>query len=615
MCGIAGFIGKTEYTKDKTGVRSLREARGVLLDSLQRLEYRGYDSAGIALFDALGIRVIKESGGLDVLRALVASETSVEEHFSCGIGHTRWATHGEPSKRNSHPHITRDGKIAIVHNGIIENHKELKRLLVEKGYEFASDTDTEVALNLIHSLYNGDELDAITGAMRMIKGSYAFAIMFSERKNEIFVARNESPLAVSFDNGEAYVASDALSILPYTKKILYLENHEIANLSREGIKLYSLSESGFEKISREPKILDYDEDSADKGAFPHFMLKEIYEQPSAVKRAINAYDLQREFFGGVERVVMTACGSAYHVCHVAKSVLEALTGVIAEVDIASELRYRRPRLFPSDLVIVVSQSGETADTLAALRYAKESGARTLAIVNAKGSSIAREAERVLYTHAGAEIAVATTKAYSAQLAVIYKIMVELALSRKDISEEKGRALTEEINKIPDYITECLSFDVSMLDLAKEYKGVRDAYFIGRGSDYSAALEGSLKLKEISYIHSEAYAAGELKHGTMSLIENGTLVFVLATKRSLYEKTASNSEECRSRGAHIIALTKSDCHLFVANARKIITLPDIPELFTASVAVIPMQLFAYYVSVLRGSTPDKPRNLAKSVTVE
>ena len=612
MCGIVGFIGS-------------HQAAPILLDGLSKLEYRGYDSAGLAVRDGdAPVQIVKAKGRLKAL----AEKTNNGETLkgTCGIGHTRWATHGEPSETNAHPHCSDDGNVVGVHNGIIENYQELKDKLVRKGYTFYSSTDTEAAIMLIdyyYKKYEGTPVDAINHAMVRIRGSYALAVMFRDYPGEIYVARKDSPMILGVTDGECYVASDVPAILKYTRQVYYIGNMEMARLADGAVTFYNLDG---DEISRELTEIEWDAEAAEKGGFEHFMMKEIHEQPKAVADTLSSVirdgrlDLSGvgvtgEEIQGISQIHIVACGSAYHVGAVAQYVMEDLAEIPVRIDVASEFRYRKPLLDPKSLVIVISQSGETADSLAALREAKQCGVKTLAIVNVVGSSIAREADNVFYTMAGPEIAVATTKAYSTQLIAVYCLALQFALVRGKMDEKRYSTLLEELQTIPEKIGKILEDKERIQWFAAKNSMAKDVFFIGRGVDYAVSLEGSLKLKEISYIHSEAYAAGELKHGTISLIENGTLVIGVLTQEQLYEKTLSNMAECRSRGAYLMGLTSYGRYDIEDAVNFAVYVPRIDEHFAASLAVIPLQLLGYYVSVARGLDVDKPRNLAKSVTVE
>ena len=612
MCGIVGFTGN-------------RQAAPILLDGLEKLEYRGYDSAGIAVRDGdHPVEVVKAKGRLRVL----AEKTNDGESLlgCCGIGHTRWATHGEPSETNAHPHITDDGNVVGVHNGIIENYQELKEKLLKKGYSFYSETDTEVAVKLVdyyYKKYLGTPVDAINHAMVRIRGSYALAVMFQDYPGEIYAARKDSPMIIGVEDGECYLASDVPAILKYTRKVYYIGNLEIGRLQKGNVTFYNIDG---DEIEKELKEITWDAEAAEKGGYEHFMMKEIHEQPKAVADTINsvvkdgaidltAVGLTEEQIRDISQIYIVACGSAYHVGVAAQYVIEDLARIPVRVELASEFRYRRPLMDPKGLVIIISQSGETADSLAALREAKAKGIRTLAIVNVVGSSIAREADNVFYTLAGPEIAVATTKAYSTQLIAYYTLALQFAYVRQELEESEYSSMIAEMQTLPDKISKILEEKERLQWFAAKYSAANDIFFIGRGIDYAISLEGSLKLKEISYIHSEAYAAGELKHGTISLIEDGTLVIGVLTQQSLFEKTVSNMVECKSRGAYLMGLTTYGNYAIEDTADFVTYIPKTDEHFATSLAVIPLQLLAYYVAVARGLDVDKPRNLAKSVTVE
>ena len=612
MCGIVGFTGENQ-------------AAPILLDGLSKLEYRGYDSAGIAVRDGeKETEVIKAKGRLKVLAEKTNGGASVPG--TCGIGHTRWATHGEPSENNAHPHISDDGNVVAVHNGIIENYQELKDKLVKNGYEFYSSTDTEVAIKLIDYYYKKYEhtpVDAINHAMVRIRGSYAFAIMFKEYPNEIYVARKDSPMILGVSDGNCYVGSDVPAILNYTRNVYYIGNMEIGRLADGNITFYNLDG---DEIEKELVEIKWDAEAAEKGGYEHFMMKEIHEQPKAIADTLNsvlkdgkldlsAVELSDEEIKKISQIYIVACGSAYHVGVVAQYVMEDLAKIPVRVELASEFRYRKPLLDPDGLVIVISQSGETADSLAALRLAKDKGLRTLGIVNVVGSSIAREADNVFYTLAGPEISVATTKAYSTQLIAAYCLAIQFARVRGEITDDVYSTYLEELKTIPDKIEKILEDKERIQWFAAKVANSKDIFFIGRGIDYAVSLEGSLKLKEISYIHSEAYAAGELKHGTISLIEDNILVIGVLTQSELYEKTISNMVECKSRGAYLMGLTTYGKYEVEDTVEFTVYIPKIDEHFAASLAVVPLQLLGYYVSVAKGLDVDKPRNLAKSVTVE
>lgn len=610
MCGIVGFNG-------------VRQAAPVLLDGLSKLEYRGYDSAGIAVRNGTdAVEVIKEKGKLKVLQNMTDNGKAVKG--CCGIGHTRWATHGEPSALNAHPHASDDNNVIAVHNGIIENYQELKEKMTKAGYTFKSQTDTEVAVKLIdyyYKKYNQGPIDSICRAMYRIRGSYALCVMFSDYPEEIYTARKDSPMIIGVADGESYVASDVPAILKYTRNVYYIGNHEIAKLEKGKVTFYNIDR---EEIQKELTEIKWNAEAAEKSGYEHFMLKEIHEQPKVVRDTINSvvkdgvinFDcIQDVDIKNIEQIYIVACGSAYHVGMAAQYVIEELTSLPVRVELASEFRYRKMKLIQNSLVIIISQSGETADSLAALRMAKEKGVKTLGIVNVVGSSIAREADSVFYTLAGPEISVATTKAYSTQLVAVYLLALQFAKLRDEIEDDKYKEYIDEINTIPEKIEKILEDKERIQWFASKLANLKDAFFIGRGIDYAIGLEGSLKLKEISYIHSEAYAAGELKHGPISLIENGTMVFSIATQQDLYEKTVSNMVEVKSRGAQLMGLTTYGNYEMEDTADFTVYIPKINQLFAGSLAVVPTQLISYYVSVAKGIDVDKPRNLAKSVTVE
>ena len=606
MCGIVGFTGE-------------HQAAPILLDGLAKLEYRGYDSAGIAVRDGdADVEVIKAKGRLKVLAEKTNDGETVKG--TCGIGHTRWATHGEPSENNAHPHKSDDGNVVAVHNGIIENYQELKDKLVRKGYTFYSETDTEVAVKLVdyyYKKYEGTPVDAINHALVRIRGSYALAMMFKDYPEEIYVARKDSPMILGVANGESYIGSDVPAILKYTRDVYYIGNQEMARVRKGEITFYNLDG---DEIEKELKTVEWDAEAAEKAGYEHFMIKEIHEQPKAVSDTLNSVvkdgaidlsevGLSEEEIKEISQIYIVACGSAYHVG------VAALARIPVRVELASEFRYRNPILDPKGLVIIISQSGETADSLAALRESKKQGVKTLGIVNVIGSSIAREADNVFYTLAGPEIAVATTKAYSTQLIATYTLAIQFAKIRGQITEEQYTGYIEELKTIPDKISRIIEDKERLQWFASKQVNAKDIFFIGRGIDYAISLEGSLKMKEISYIHSEAYAAGELKHGTISLIEDGTLVIGVLTQPALYEKTLSNMVECKSRGAYLMGLTTFGHYNIEENADFSVYIPKTDPHFATSLAVIPLQLLGYYVSVAKGLDVDKPRNLAKSVTVE
>ena len=606
MCGIVGYVGK-------------RNAQNVLLDGLEKLEYRGYDSAGVALALGGGIRVVKSKGRLAELRKKLELQALAES--GCGIGHTRWATHGEPSDVNSHPHST--PRVSIVHNGIIENYGILKERLIAKGYTFESETDTEVLVKLIDSCYEGEPLQAIHEALSMVRGSYALAVLFRDFPDTVFAVKRESPLIVGWGEGENFVASDIPALLKYTRRYSVLEEGDLAVVTREGIRFYN---EFAEPVEREVLTADWDMEAAEKGGYPHFMLKEINEQPAAITATVSPRvenglpdlripELSDETLRGIGTIHLVACGTAMHAGMVGKSAIETLARVPAEVDIASEFRYRDPILNKNDLVIIISQSGETSDTLAALKLAKSRGVPVLAIVNVVGSSIARAADYVLYTYAGPEIAVASTKAYMVQMCVLYLFALRLAYARGAQTEAETRRLTAELLRASEVIKPRLADCEQIKYLASRFVNTQSCFFIGRGFDYSLSLEGSLKLKEISYVHSDAYAAGELKHGTISLITDGVPVIALATQKKVYEKTISNVKETKSRGAKVLLFTTKDAVVPDGVADYVVRLADYDDLLMPLQLIVPLQLFAYYMAVLRGCDVDKPRNLAKSVTVE
>lgn len=612
MCGIVGFSGK-------------HSAAPILLDGLSKLEYRGYDSAGIAVRDgAADPVVVKAKGRLKILSEKTNGGLAVPG--CCGIGHTRWATHGEPSENNAHPHCSEDMNVVGVHNGIIESYQEIKEKLTRKGYHFYSQTDTEALINYVdyyYKKYHMGPIDALAKTMVRIRGSYALAVMFKDYPGEIYVARKDSPMIIGVEDGESYLASDVPAILKYTRNVYYIGNMEMARLSGGDVTFYNLDGDAIEK---EPTQIKWDAEAAEKGGYEHFMMKEIHEQPRAVRDTVrsvvkeNAIDLSAlaltpEFVQALDTVHIVACGSAYHVGVAAQYVLEDLARLRVRVELASEFRYRRPLLREKDLVIVISQSGETADSLAALREAKGQGIKTLGIVNVVGSSIAREADNVFYTLAGPEIAVATTKAYSAQLVACYLLAVEFARLRGQLDEQAYGRLVDDIQQLPEKMERVLQDQERIQWFASKFAAAQDIFYLGRGLDYATGLEGSLKMKEISYIHSEAYAAGELKHGTISLIENGTLVVGILTQSGLYEKMLSNLVEVKSRGAYLMGLTTYGNYSIEDTVDFTVYIPKTDEHFTASLAVIPLQLMGYYVSVAKGLDVDKPRNLAKSVTVE
>lgn len=606
MCGIVGYVGK-------------RNAQDVLLDGLEKLEYRGYDSAGVALALEGGIRVVKSKGRLAELRKRLAVEALARS--GCGIGHTRWATHGEPSDVNSHPHST--PRVSIVHNGIIENYGVLKERLMAKGYTFESETDTEVLVKLIDSCYEGEPLKALRAALAMVRGSYALAVLFRDFPDTLFAVKRESPLIVGWGEEENFIASDIPALLKYTRRYSVLEEGDMAVVNADGIRFYN---EFAEPVEREILTANWDQEAAEKGGYPHFMLKEINEQPAAITATVSPRvenglpdlrvpELTDERLRRIGTVHLVGCGTAMHAGMVGKAAIEALARVPAQVEIASEFRYRNPILRPEDLVIIISQSGETSDTLAALKLAKSRGVPVLAIVNVVGSSIARAADYVMYTYAGPEIAVASTKAYMVQMCVLYLFALRLAYARGMQTDDEIRRLTAELLRAGEVIKPRLADCEQIKYLASRFVNTQSCFFIGRGFDYSLSLEGSLKLKEISYVHSDAYAAGELKHGTISLVTDGVPVIALATQKQVYEKTISNAKETKSRGAKVLLFTTRDAVVPDGVADYVVRLDDYDDLLMPLQLIVPLQLFAYYMAVLRGCDVDKPRNLAKSVTVE
>lgn len=608
MCGIVGYIGK-------------EQAAPILLDGLAKLEYRGYDSAGLAVYGGNDIEIVKAKGRLQALRDLTGDGRSLKG--TLGIGHTRWATHGEPSVSNAHPHFNGNKTIAVVHNGIIENYQPLREKMIQKGYTFISDTDTEVVAHLLDYYYEGNPLKAVEKVMHRVQGSYALGILFKDYPDKMYAVRKDSPLIVGVSPEGNFIASDVPAILKYTREVYFIENREICELSRDGITFYN---EDMESISKETKTIEWDVEAAEKGGYEHFMLKEIYEQPKAVldtisprikddKIVIDELNMSEEDIKNLKRIYIIGCGSAYHVGVTSKYIIEKITRIPVEVDLASEFRYRNPILEPDSMVIIISQSGETADSLAALRKAQELGVKVLGVVNVVGSTIAREADNVLYTWAGPEISVATTKAYSTQLAALYLLAVLFGDVRGTITGEEYHEMIQELKSLPDKISEILGDKERIQWFASKYANAKDVFFLGRGVDYATSLEGSLKLKEISYIHSEAYAAGELKHGTISLIEDGILTVAVVTQPDLYEKMISNIVEVRTRGGYIFTLTNKGNCVMEDTSDFTVYIPKTHPCFTPSLAVIPLQLFGYYVSVAKGLDVDKPRNLAKSVTVE
>ena len=608
MCGIVGYVGQNQ-------------AAPILLDGLARLEYRGYDSAGMAVYHDDEIEIVKAKGRLQVLREL--TNNGIDLKGTIGIGHTRWATHGEPSVTNSHPHYNKDKSIAVVHNGIIENYQPLRDRLVRKGYRFISDTDTEVIAHMLDNYYNGDPIETISKIMARMEGSYALGVLFKDHPGEIYAVRKDSPLIVGVSEQGNFIASDIPAILNHTRNVYFIENMEIVKLTKESVMFYNMDK---EEIEKELTVVDWDMEAAEKGGYEHFMLKEIYEQPKAVRDTISPrikdgeivideWHMTDEDVQKLNKIFIVACGSAYHAGVSGKYVLEGIARIPVEVDLASEFRYRDPIIDDNSLDIVISQSGETADSLAALREAQRRGVKVLGIVNVVGSSIAREADSVLYTWAGPEIAVATTKAYSTQLAALYLLAIYLGKKRGKLEQSVYNEMIQELQDLPDKIQSLLGDKERIQWFASKFAASHDIFFIGRGVDYATCMEGSLKLKEISYIHSEAYAAGELKHGTISLVEDGILVASVLTQPQLYEKTVSNMVEVKARGAYVMALTNSGNYDVEDVANFTVYIPKTNPWFTTSLAVIPLQLFAYYVSLARGLDVDKPRNLAKSVTVE
>ena len=612
MCGIVGYIGR-------------EQAAPILLNGLGRLEYRGYDSAGICVAADGVLHVEKCKGRLANLEE--KTEHGALLPGTLGIGHTRWATHGEPNDINSHPHLSQNGKIALVHNGIIENYLEIRTFLEEKGVKFVSQTDSEVVAQLLEYCLGLPETNTVPDAIYMvlhrIEGAYAFGIVCADEPDRLYAARKDAPLLLGFGKGENFLASDVTALVQYTRDVVYMEDGEVAVLSRDGIQVYNAMEQPIEK---EHHHIDWEISAAEKGGYEHFMLKEIYEQPKAVRDTLNPrlkdkeinieeLGMSDEDICKIKKILIIACGSAYHAGITGKYVLEGLARIPVEVDLASEFRYRNPIYEPDSLAIIISQSGETADSLAALREAKNHGVRVLGIVNVVGSSIAREADNVMYTWAGPEISVATTKAYSAQLAALYLLTLKFAKVRGVITQDRYLSLQSDLIQLPEQIENLLGMKEKIQRFANRYLAADHMFFIGRGIDYAISLEGSLKLKEISYIHSEAYAAGELKHGTISLIEDNTLVVALATQEQLYPKTISNIVEVKTRGAFVLAVTNFGHKEIEKNADYVIYIPKTDNFFTNSLAIVPLQLFAYYISLGRGLDVDKPRNLAKSVTVE
>lgn len=608
MCGIIGYVGE-------------KEAAPILLEGLSKLEYRGYDSAGIAVYSDNKLNIKKSRGRLSVLSELTDDGKNVAG--TMGIGHTRWATHGEPSDVNSHPHISSSGRFAVVHNGIIENYIPLKKKLMNKGISFVSETDTEVVAHLFEYYYNGDIVDTLIKVIDRVEGSYALGIMSVENPDEFIAVRKASPMIIGLGEGENFVASDVTAILNHTRNIYYLEDEEIVVLKKDSVKVYNKDK---ELIGKEVFTVNWDVSAAEKGGYEHFMMKEIEEEPKALRDTINPrikdgrivlddLGLDDDYIKGIRKIYIIACGSAYHVGMVGKYVIEKHCRIPVEAVLASEFRYSDPIIGKDDLAIIISQSGETADTLAAMKEAKEKGAKILGIVNVVGSTIANTADSVIYTWAGPEIAVATTKAYSTQLSVIYLIATYFADILGTISKEEYDCLVKDILRLPDLVEDVISKKEKVQYLASKFFNCHSIFFIGRNLDYAVSLEGSLKLKEISYIHSEAYAAGELKHGTISLVEDGTLVVSLATKEDLFDKTISNVKEVKARGAVVFGLVNEGQTHKEDAGDYIFEIPEIHESLRPSLTVVPLQLFSYYVASLKGCDIDKPRNLAKSVTVE
>ncbi|MFV9568316.1 glutamine--fructose-6-phosphate transaminase (isomerizing) [Thermoanaerobacter mathranii] len=608
MCGIVGYIGD-------------KQATPILLDGLTKLEYRGYDSAGIAILNDGNINIKKAKGRLNVLKELVEKDSMAG---TIGIGHTRWATHGEPSDTNSHPHLSQSGLIAVVHNGIIENYLPLKKWLLEEGYTFKSETDTEVVANLLEYYYNGDIVEAVKKVLDRIEGSYALGVLCKNNPDMIVAARKEAPLIVGIGNGENFIASDIPAILKHTRSVYFLDDNEIAIIRKDSVEFIDMFGRQVEKSLFEVK---WDVEAAEKGGYEHFMIKEIHEQPNAIKdtlrgRIVNDSEIvlddikiTKEDLEKIDKIFIVACGTAYHAGVVGKYVIENLARIPVEVDVASEFRYRNPLVNERTLTIVISQSGETADTIAALKEAKKKGSRVIAITNVVGSSVSREADDVLYTWAGPEIAVASTKAYTTQLVALYLIAMDLAIKKGTITKTKVMELCTELKKLPEKVQYLLDNKETIQKFAYEHYNAKDVFYIGRGLDYAVAMEGSLKLKEISYIHSEAYPAGELKHGTLALVEDGTLVIALATQEDLFEKMLSNIKEVKARGGFILAFAKQGNLQLEDVVDKVIYIPDTLKELTPVLTVVPLQLLAYYMAVEKGCDVDKPRNLAKSVTVE
>lgn len=612
MCGIVGYIGK-------------KEAAPILTEGLQKLEYRGYDSAGVAVYNENHIEVRKFKGRLSVLKKHLENETL---SGSLGIGHTRWATHGKPSDENAHPHLSATGNIAVVHNGIIENYMKIKSFLTDKGYVFKSETDTEVLAHYLDFYYNGDLLEAVRKVICKIKGSYAFVVISKNEPDRLVCARKENPLVIGLGKDGNFIASDIPAILNHTRDINLLDENEIAVVKKDNAAFYQLSGDKAIKVKKEIFKVNWDVAAAEKGGYSHFMLKEIHEQPKAIRDTLSSrinddekdikldgIKLTKEGFDRISRIYIVACGTAHHAGMVAKRVIEKLTGIPAEAAIASEFRYICPTVDGKSLTIIISQSGETLDTLMALKEARNKGSRILSIVNVVGSTIARESHDVLYTWAGPEIAVASTKTYTSQLTAIYEIALFLAQLKGSLPDDEINRIKRELLKLPEMVKQVLNNKDAIIDFAKQYANTQDIFFLGRGLDYAMALEGSLKLKEISYIHSEAYAAGELKHGTIALIVKGTIVFAVMTQKELYDKMLNNIKEVKSRGAYVLVIAREGSEEAAMVADQVIYIPNVDDLLAPSVGIVPMQLLAYYMAVERGCDVDKPRNLAKSVTVE
>lgn len=612
MCGIVGYNGN-------------KQAAPILLKGLEKLEYRGYDSAGLSVRNGNSdTEIVKAKGRLKALAEKTDDGKALKG--TVGIGHTRWATHGEPSENNAHPHCSDDHNVIAVHNGIIENYQELKDKLIRHGYSFYSQTDTEVAVKLIDyydKKYHQGPLYSVTHAMQRIRGSYALAVMFKDYPEQIYAARKDSPMVIGVEDGATYLASDVTPIIEYTKNVYYIGNEQVAELGKGTVRFFNLDQ---DEITIEPKQVTWDAEAAEKNGYEHFMIKEIHEQPKAISDTLNSVikngkidltevGIDETTAKNIQNIIIVACGSAYHVGMVGQYVIESAARIPVRVELASEFRYRNPILNKNDLVIVISQSGETADSLAALRLAKSEGIETLGVVNVVGSSIAREADYVFYTLAGPEIAVATTKAYSAQLIAIYALAIQLGKYRETIEQDEYDNLIEEMQTLPKKMESVLSDKERIQWFASKYANAQDMYFIGRGIDYAVSLEGSLKMKEISYVHSEAYAAGEIKHGPISLIEDGTLVIGVCTDKTLFEKTRSNMVEVKSRGAYLMGITSYGNYSIEDTADFTVYIPQTHPYFTTTLAIVPLQLLGYYLSVAKGLNVDKPRNLAKSVTVE